>query len=253
MNNGKYYNHFVKFDFARDWISPWRSYLAEFLGTYIFVLLASSAAIVAADVGNVQILLTSVAIGMGLIVAMYTTVHLSGAHLNPAVTLAIWLAQKISSTLAFFYITSQILASFAAALTVWAVFGQRVVESGLGGPTIGEEVSLPTALSIEAIATSILVFVYFATMVDRKGPASPASLGGPASFGPLVVGLAVLVLAIIALPISGAALNPARAVGPAVLANSYVGLLVWVTGPALGSLVGLLYDFVFLRRTAKNR
>jgi aquaporin Z len=96
---------------------------------------------------------------------------------------------------------------------------------------------------LEAILTAVLVFVVFATMVDKRGPVS---------FGPLVIGLTVVVVSIAGGAISGAALNPARAIGPVVVSGSYNDLAVWIVGPAAGALVGILYEFLFLKTASKK-
>lgn len=226
----------------KEWASPWRAYLAEFLGTFVFVLVASGAVlsnIFYSEIGTVGI---SLATGLAITSMMYATVHISGGHLNPAVTVALWLSQKIKGNMAVFYIIAQILASFAAAGIILLIFGSTGREFSLGGPIFNEGVSQQTGLIVEAILTAVLVFAVFATMVDRRGPVS---------FGPLVVGLVVVIASLFALPLSGAALNPARAIGPEVLSGSYQFLAIWIIGPLAGSLFGLIYDFAFLRKGTK--
>ncbi len=86
--------------------------------------------------------------------------------------------------------------------------------------------------------TAILVMIVFATVVDRTGPVS---------FAPLALGTYVAAVTILAFPITGAVFNPARAVGPAVLASSYDTLAVWIIGPVSGSLFAVVYELAFLR------
>lgn len=227
----------------KEWVSPWRAYLAEFLGTFVFVFVASGAVLSNIFYSEIGTLGVALATGLILSAMIYATVHISGGHLNPAVTVSLWLAQKINGHLAVFYIISQILASFAAAGLVLLIFGSTSREFTLGGPVLNESVSGQTALLVEAVLTAVLVFAVFATMVDRRGPVS---------FGPLVVGLIVVVASLFALPISGAALNPARAIGPEVLSGSYQTLAIWIIGPLAGSLFGLVYEFVFLRKAKQS-
>ena len=220
----------------------WRAYLAEFLGTFILVLVSSwvvLARFLYPDINNLEIAL---AIGFSYAALIFATIHLSGGFLNPALTLALWLSQKLSGTKTVFFIIFQILASFAAGGVLLLIFGANALQFGLGGPALGVNVSLQTAVLAEALMTAILVFVTFATMVDR---------GGPVSFGPLVLGLILVGETIVALPISGAAFNPARAIGPAVLAKSVDSLAVWIIGPLLGSLFGIVYAFLFLKKGKK--
>lgn len=226
-------------DVLISWFTPWRAYLAEFLGTFVFVFIASGAVLSNIYYSEIGTLGVALATGLAICSMMYATVHISGGHLNPAVTIALWLAQKIKGNLAVFYIISQILASFAAAAIILLIFGSTSREFVLGGPVLAESVSGQTGLVVEAILTAVLVFAVFATLVDRRGPVS---------FGPLVIGLVVSIASLVALPISGAALNPARAIGPEVLSGSYQALAIWIIGPLAGSLFGLVYDFVFLRK-----
>ena len=218
--------------------------MAEFLATFVFVLIASGATltnIFFSDIGGIGVALAT---GLALTSMIYAVFHLSGGHLNPAVTLAVWLAQKISSRVAVFYIIAQILASLAAAgLLLW-IFGPDARQFSLGGPVIGVGVSVKTAVIVEAILTATLIFAVFATMIDKRGSVN---------FGPLVVGLVLTVSAIFAGSISGAALNPARAFGPLVISKSYSDLAVWIIGPATGSIFGIIYDFLFLRKSARAR
>lgn len=240
----KWSNRNVKLKFLKDWFSDWRAYLAEFLGTFVVVLIICGTVLVNninQDVGILGIALVS---GFIYGAMMFATVHLSGGHLNPAITLALWLSQKIKGATAFFYVVCQLLASFAAAGFLLLIFGQNAKEFLLGGPVVGVGVSLQNALIIEAVLTAILVFAYFATLVDRRGPVS---------FGPLVVGFVYLVSGIFATSLSGAVLNPARALGPAVISRSFDTLVIWIVGPAAGGLFGIVYDFLFLKKTSKNR
>ena len=221
-----------------------RAYLAEFLGTFVFVFIASLAVLSNSFYGEVGSLGIAIATGLALSAMIFATVHISGGHLNPAVTLSLWLTQKISSVGCFFYILAQLLGSLVAASGLLLIFGDRALKFSLGGPAIGSDVTLQTAVIIEAILTAVLVFVVFATMVDRRGPGS---------FGPLVIGIVVIVASIAAGPMSGAALNPARAFGPLILSSQMNTLSVWIIGPLSGSLFGLIYEFVFLRKISKNR
>lgn len=233
----------MKFSFLKSWFAPWRSYIAEFLGTFVFVLVACGSVLVNIFYGEIGPLGIALASGLAFSAMMFVTSHLSGANLNPAVSLALWLSQKLSSTRLIFYIVFQLLAGFAAAGVLLLVFGAEALKYGLGGPTIGAGVSLSTALVVEAILTAILVLVIFATIVDKQGPVS---------FGALAVGLIVVAASIFGSAISGAVLNPARGVGPLVLSGSYNDLAVWIVGPAVGSLAGIVYDLLFLRKGKKG-
>lgn len=222
---------------------PWQAYLAEFIGTFIFVFVASGTVLTNVFVGDIGYL--GVAFSSGLILAamIYATIAISGGYLNPAITMALWLGEKISFTTAIFYIFAQILASFTAAYLLLWIFGSKSMQFALGGPILGLNVSVQSALIIEVILTGALAFAVFAIAVDKRGPVS---------FGPLVVGLIAVVSGIFAGPLTGAAMNPARAIGPLFVSQSYSQVLVWIVGPMAGSLVGFLYKFLFLDSSRKK-
>ena len=222
----------------------WRAYFAEFLGTFVFVFIAAGAALANSIWANIGVLGVALAAGLAISAAMFATVHISGAHLNPAVSLALWIAQKISTVTFIFYVLAQVLASFTAAGLLLYIFGNKGLEFLLGGPTLGNGFSVQSGVIIEAVLTAILVFMVFATMVDRRGPVS---------FGPLALGLYIVIAGLFAGPISGAALNPARVLGPLVISRSFDTLAVWLVGPAVGSLFGIVYDFVFLRKATGKK
>lgn len=229
----------MKFSKVSDWVSSWRAYLAEFVGTFVFVFVSCGAVLSYIFYGEIGVAGVAVAAGIAYCAMMYATVHISGGHLNPAVTLGSWLAQKTSGATAVFYVCAQLAASLAAAGLLFYIFGNEATEFSLGGPVVGTDVGVSRAIVVEVLLGATLVFAYFATMIDRHGPTS---------FGPLVMGLVIAAGMLVALPISGASLNPARAVGPAVVSQVYDSLAVAVVGPLAGSLIGVVYDFLFLRK-----
>ncbi|MBI2598946.1 aquaporin [Candidatus Curtissbacteria bacterium] len=235
----------ININFAQQNFSlPWRAYAAEFLGTFVFVFVASGAVLSNIFFGDVGVLAQSLAAGLALGAMIFMTAAISGGHLNPAVTLSLWLTRKISAINAVFYIVSQVVASFAAGAVLLYVFGDRALGFSLGAPILGADVALAAALVLEAVLTAALVFAVFATTIDKRGPVS---------FGPLVIGLVVVVAGIFAGPITGAALNPARVIGPAVVSQNFTNLPIWILGPALGSLFGIVYEFLFLRKGTKGK
>lgn len=227
---------------VKSWFSDWRAYIAEFLGTFLFVFVANGAVVVNFLYGDIKTLGLAITIGFSYAVLLFMTIYRSQGYLNPAVTIALWLVKKISPINTFFYIIMQVLASFAAAGLLLLIFGQSAKEIGLGGPTLGVNVELSSAVLVEAILTAGLIFAVFATIVDRRGPVS---------FGPVAAGLFVVAAAMVAIPVSGAGFNPARAIGPGVFSNSTSTLAVWIIGPLSGSLFALFYEVVFLRKGKK--
>jgi len=233
----------VNISFVKIWFLDWRAYVAEFLGTLCFVFISS--ALVVSDIffGNLGVLGISLGIGFSYTALIFLTAHLSGGYLNPAVTVALWLSQKLSGVKTIFFLIAQIAASFAAAGLVLLVFGQEAQKFGLGAPGVGFDLAADAAVILEAFLTGILVFVIFGTMVDRNGPVS---------FGPLAIGLVLFAITLFDLQLSGASLNPARAIGPAVLSEKTLDLALFIVGPLGGSLFGPIYQLLFLKK-AKSR
>ncbi len=222
---------------------PWRSYVAEFIGTFFFVLIANWIVLSAALYGNVNSIEISLAVGFSYLALLFATVHIAGGFLNPAITLSLWLAKKISGSRACFFLVAQILASFLAAEVLFVLFGQNAVQFHFGQPSFGLGVSSQTAFIAEAVLSAGLVFLVFGTMVDRNGPVS---------FGPLVMGLYIVAVSIVAAPISGAVLNPARVIGPSLLSHESANLVIFVVASLVGSLFGPVYEFVFLQKSKKK-
>jgi aquaporin Z len=229
--------------FLKDWIDPWRSYVAEFLGTFFLVLISSWVLLLGSLYGKGSVLETAVVIGFVYTALVYATLHAAGGFLNPAVTISLWLVKKLSGPKAFFFIVAQILASLLAAEVLFLLFGQNAIQFHFGEPSFGLAVSAQTAFIVEAILTAGLVFTVFGTMVDR---------GGPVSFGPLVVGFYLVAATIVAQPVSGAVFNPARVLGPAILSRESANLIIYVVSGLVGGLFGLVYDSIFLQKSKKK-
>lgn len=220
--------------------SNWRVYLAEFLGTFVFVFISLGAAIVNSLYGEIGLVGVAVASGFAYASAVYATVGVSGGYLNPAITVSMWLVERLGFFEAIFYITFQILAGFVATVGLFLIFGAEAI-ANLPSNLI-ETGSFSTSIVIEPIMTAILIFVFMATMVDKRGLAA---------FGPLAVGL-VVVFATIFGSFAGANFNPAKMVGVSILTRDWIQLGVGVIGPLTGSLFSLIYSFAFLRKGKKD-
>lgn len=233
-------NHFK---FVNDWISPWREYASELLGTFLFVFFASSVVVVSKLYGDLGSLPISLVIGFSYISLIYACSKLSRGFLNPSITIALWLTKKISGVQTIFYLVSQIAGSFLAALFVIFIFGSGALSFQLGGPIIGLGLLPQTALAIEAVVSAGLVFVIFATIPAKKGSSS---------FGPLAVGFYLSAASLIFWSVTGASFNPVRAIGPLILSHSFSSLAVFVVGPLMGSLMALVYEYVFVETDSKK-
>lgn len=161
--------------------------------------------------------------GLAILVMVGALGHVSGAHFNPAVTLGLFLAKKVDGVTAGVYVGAQLLGGTLAALLLAVI--ESVALVGQGTPTLAAGVSVWAGISLEAVATFFLVFVVFGTAVNEKAPTSVY---------PIAIGLSIVVGILAIGPFTGAALNPARGFGPALVSGEWGGLWAWLIGPLIG-------------------
>jgi aquaporin Z len=206
--------------------STLRPLVAEFLGTFGFVFIGAGLVVVDAMGAGLGLGLVAIGHGVALAVMVTMTMRISGGHLNPAVTFALWMAGRTRAPTAGLYVVTQLLAAALAALCVRWLFPPAIAEAAsLGVPRIAGQVDFTTAVVIEAFLTLFLVSAVFGTAVSRHAP----QVGG---FG---IGLVLVFDILVGGPLSGAAMNPARAFGPAVVSGDWYGHLAYWLGPLLGA------------------
>lgn len=225
--------------------SLFRRALAEFIGTLALVFVGG-ASILSDQLSGGNVTLVGVALANGLTIAVMASAfgHISGAHLNPAVTLGAFVARRISAADGMVYAIAQLAGAAAGALLLTLVFDPETTSSAmLGIPAFGAGVSISQGLTFEIVATFLLVLVVCATAIDERGAFTVVS-GLPIGF---IVTCAILAGG----PLTGAAMNPARVFGPAVVGGYWSNHWVYWVGPLLGSaLAGLLYSRLYLSRRA---
>jgi aquaporin Z len=214
--------------------------VAEFVATFALIFIGAGSVVLA---GTGQLDLVGIALAHGLVLAIMVSVtgHISGGHVNPAVTIALWSAGKIATVRGAVYIVAQLLGAVAGALLLRYVAGSDLFDNAGGGtPALGLGVEVGRGIVIEAILTFFLVFAVFGTAVDDRGPWNKTA--------GLTIGL-VIAFDILAFgPYTGAAMNPARWFGPALVAGQWNDAIVWIVGPIAGGVIaGVLYTMVFLR------
>jgi aquaporin NIP len=205
-----------------------RRALAEGLATFALVF-AGCGAIVANSVYDGALGTVGIGLVFGLIimVMVYATGHLSGAHINPAVTLAFTLTRHFPAREAAAYIAAQLLGAVAGALVLLAVWPDQPAELGTTLPTV----SAGSALVYEATLTALLMFVIMAVATDTRavGAAAAIAIGGTVGLDALFGG-----------PVTGASMNPARSIGPALVSGTLDDLWIYIVGPVLGAALGAL-------------
>ena len=214
--------------------------VAEFVATFALIFIGAGA-VITSSAGNLDLVGVALAHGLVLAIMVSITGHISGGLVNPAVTIALWTSGKISTQRGAVLIVVQMIAAVVGALLVRYCFGAAAFDAGgAGAPALGPGVSVGTGIVIEAILTFFLVFAVFGTAVDDQGPWNKT-----AGF---TIGL-VIAFDIMAFgPLTGAAMNPARWFGPALVGGIWENAVVWIVGPIAGAIIaGVLYTAVLLR------
>ncbi len=209
--------------------------LAEAIGVFIIVLVGSGAVIVGSlDGGSATIVTLALSTGIALSVAISALLHVSGAHFNPAVSLAMFVSGRQEIKMSVFYIASQLVGGVLAGAFLYFTLGS-VNFSGTPQPGAidGVEVTTLKALLWEFMLTALLMFSIMGTIVDQRTP----RMGG---WG---VGGMVAACLLIGIPVTGAAMNPARHFGSALFEGTLGHSLIYWIGPILGAIVcTLIYD-----------
>ena len=210
-------------------------FAAEFVGTFFLTFIGAGAILQTTSMGDAGFGLLGVALahGIALSIAVSATMNISGGHINPAVTIGMVATGKLPAGKAPVYIVAQILGSLVAALMLKYIFPFSVAAAAkLGTPyPAWEEISLLKVILVEAALTFVLVIAIWGTAVDKRAPA----IGG---FG---IGLAVFMDILVGGPITGAAMNPARVLGPAIAGGVWDAHIAYWIGPILGALVGSFF------------
>lgn len=211
--------------------STLRPVAAEFVGTFVFLFVGCGSVVVdAARGGLFGIGGIAFVHGFGLAIGVTLAMSISGGHLNPAVTFAIWAAGRIDLRRAALYVLAQLVAGILAVLLIRALFPGSGTVTSLGVPRISQDLTLTSAVFVEAVLTFFLVSAFFGTIVSPHAP----KVGG------FAVGLVLIPAMFVGGPLTGAALNPARAFGPALLSMDWHGHLAYWIGPLLGAAVAAL-------------
>lgn len=206
--------------------------VAEFIGTFALIFIGVGA--ISADyITGGKLGLTGIALAHGLTIGVMASAvgAISGGHFNPAVTIALFFAQKIDSKNTLFYIVSQILGALCAAFLIKLSVPATVLTAiGMGTPSLGTDITVSMGLITEIILTFFLVFVIYGTAVDSRAP----------KCGGLFIGLTVALDVMMGGPISGAAMNPARYIGPALMGGTLQNWWIYIVGPVVGGVLAAL-------------
>jgi aquaporin Z len=213
-----------------------RKLCAEFVGTYTLIF-AGVGAVLASQGTN----LVAIALAHGLAIAVMGSAlgHVSGGVFNPALTVGLWVTRRLPVVDAVTYIVAQLLGGIAGAYTLVALFDEtQRTQVLLGTPQLAAGLTMQQGVLIEALLTFFLMVAVFGTAIDSRGP----------KLGALLIGLTITMDIAMGGALTGAAMNPARALGPALASATWTDQLVYWVGPIVGAVAAaLLYEFAFLK------
>ena len=220
--------------------SPWRQVLAEFLGTFCLVF-AGTGAIVVNDFSDGAITHFGIATAFGLVVfaMIYAFGEISGSHLNPAVSIGLWVAGKFDARHLTGYILAQCAGAVMASLVLHGVFPDHRT-LGMTLPAAGQT----SAFLFEIILTWMLMLV----ILNVTHPTHPHR-----SFAGFIIGAFVGLEALFGGPVSGASMNPARSLGPALVSRNMLDLWIYLVAPVIGSIAAVLIHRLLMVTTEPDK
>ncbi|XP_015064471.1 probable aquaporin NIP-type [Solanum pennellii] len=207
--------------------------IAEVIGTY-FVIFAGCGSVVVNKLYGGTITFPGISVTWGLIVMVmvYTVGHISGAHFNPAVTITFSVFGRFPWKEVPFYIVAQLMGSILASGTLSLMF-DVTPEAYFGTVPVGSDVQ---SLAAEIVISFLLMFVISGVGTDERAIGHIAGIA---------VGMTITLNVFVVGPISGASMNPARSIGPAIVRHTYKGLWVYIVGPIVGTLAGaFMYNLI---------
>ncbi|MFI3239416.1 MAG: MIP family channel protein [Bacteroidales bacterium] len=200
---------------------------AEMIGTMVLVLMGCGSAVFNGGAADVAAVLTiSFAFGLSVVAMAYTIGGISGCHINPAITLGVWISGRMSGKEAISYMGAQVVGAFIGSAIIYAIASQMGV-TGTGANGYAEGQLIP-ALIAEIAFTFIFVLVVLGTTASEN--ATP-------KFAGLVIGLTLVLVHIVCIPITGTSVNPARSIAPAVFAGAEAISQLWlfIVAPFIGA------------------
>ncbi|MDN3428665.1 aquaporin [Microbacterium sp. APC 3898] len=221
-----------------------KKYLAEFIGTFILVFLGTGAAVVlggytgGTDTGFLGVLAIAFAFGLSIVAGAYAIGHISGCHVNPAVSLAVLISGNMTAKEFGGYVVAQILGAFAGSSILAFVVASSTSLEGFGANGYGELSAVGLNLTGALVIEVILTFIFVLAILGVTTSKATSHMGG------IVIGLTLTLVHIIGIPLTGTSVNPARSLAPAIFAggDALAQLWVFIVAPLVGA---ALAAFVF--------
>ena len=222
-------------------------YAAELIGTFILVLIGCGSAVIAGS--YIGFLGIALAFGLTVMAMVYAIGGISGCHINPAITLAMLTAGKIKLNDAIGYVISQCIGAILASAVLLLILngnpGYSLAANGLGqngyGPNYIGGYSMVSALITEVVMTMIFLLVIFGATSKKA----------PAGFAGIAIGIALVIIHLVSIPITGTSVNPARSLGPALIAGgqALAQLPLFIIAPCIGAvLAAIIWGSVLNRK-----
>ena len=212
-----------------------QKFFAEFIGTFILVLGGCGTAVFAAQ--HVGILGVSLAFGLTIVAAAYGIGHISGAHLNPAVSLGLWASGRMQGKELLPYICAQVVGALVAATVIFVIKGCDA-SGGFAANGYGNLSPDKYGMCAALISETVLTFVFLLVILGATDKTAPSGFAG------LAIGLTLALIHLISIPITNTSVNPARSISQAVFAGGeYIGQLwLFILAPIVGAvLAGIVY------------
>ncbi len=222
-----------------------KKYIAEFFGTLVLVLFGTGIAVVSGG----DLVATSLAFGLAIIAEAYAIGNISGCHVNPAVSLAMFISKKLNKKDFAYYVLAQVLGAIAGSTILFVIlsstdFGTAALGANYYGEMSANNISLIAALLTEIILTLVFVYTILGVTSDDKN----ASVAG------IVIGLTLTFVHLIGIPLTGTSVNPARSIAPALFigGDAIKQLWVFIVAPLIGG-AGAAYLFSYLNEEEKKK
>ncbi|MDR2927988.1 MAG: aquaporin Z [Cytophagaceae bacterium] len=228
-----------------------QKFCAEFIGTFILVLGGCGTAVFASSSSFVGILGVALAFGLTIVAGAYAIGHVSGAHLNPAVSLGLWAGGRMSGKDLLPYIIAQIAGAIAAAAIIYLIVTGQEAFSGIGcfaANGYGEHSPAGYGMVSALVAELVLTFVFLLVILGVTDKTAPSGFAG------LAIGLTLTLIHLISIPITNTSVNPARSISQAVFVGGWAVEQLWlfIVAPIIGAiLAGYVYKQLFAVKSKK--
>jgi aquaporin Z len=212
-----------------------KKYMAELLGTFVLVFIGTGSAVVAGK--YIGFLGIALAFGISVLVMVYAIGQISGCHINPAITIAMLINGKIPAKDALIYIIVQCIGAIIASgllLTIMTGFpGYDLATNGLGQNGYGSASPAGYSMMSGFIAEVVLTFIFLMVIFGATSKTAPAGFAG------IPIGLALAIIHMVGIPITGTSVNPARSLGPALIAGGTALAQIWIfiAAPVIGAVI----------------